>query len=171
VRANLQFARNQAQGPSFSPSAWQRWLSKTHSKRMDLLATGPVWLWFSFYSRRCNGGNSGKTVSALFYLPWLPCHLFSAVAWPPLFMRTRNSKLLSSLPAKPSSAMAARGVANSFAVHDGAELRVLDRKMIGYWSPRSPPDWLAPPRPGSAGLSIAGGAQSSSSARRWFMFA
>ena len=28
VRANLQFARNQAQGPTLSPGRWQRWLGR-----------------------------------------------------------------------------------------------------------------------------------------------
>src|SRR5438874_2259009 len=46
VRANLQFARKQAQGPSFSPNRWQRWLSKLTLNEWTLLATGSVWLWF-----------------------------------------------------------------------------------------------------------------------------
>src|SRR5260221_5363147 len=46
VRANLQFARDQAQGPSFSPNAWQRWLSKLTLNQWTLLATGSLWLWF-----------------------------------------------------------------------------------------------------------------------------
>src|SRR5207249_8839840 len=46
VRANLQFARNQAQGPTLSPSRWQHGLGKLTLNEWTLLASGAVWLWF-----------------------------------------------------------------------------------------------------------------------------
>src|SRR5260370_28423453 len=44
VRANLQFARNQAQGPSLSPSRWQHWLGKLSVNEWTLLSAGGLWL-------------------------------------------------------------------------------------------------------------------------------
>src|SRR5437867_7486838 len=45
VRANLQFARNQIQGPTFSANRWERWLGKLTLNEWTLLAAGAIWLW------------------------------------------------------------------------------------------------------------------------------
>ena len=44
LRANLQFARNQTQGPTLSPSRWQRWLGRLTLNEWTLLAAGAIWL-------------------------------------------------------------------------------------------------------------------------------
>src|SRR5262245_41102750 len=46
LRANLQFARNQIQGPTLGIPAWQRWLGKLSLNEWTLLAAGAVWVWF-----------------------------------------------------------------------------------------------------------------------------
>ncbi len=45
IRANLQFARNQVQGPSLRPAAWQRWLGRMTLDEWTLLTTAPFWAW------------------------------------------------------------------------------------------------------------------------------
>jgi len=45
VRANLQFARNQIQGPTLLPGRWQRWLSRLTLNEWTFLAAGAVWVW------------------------------------------------------------------------------------------------------------------------------
>ena len=42
LRANLQFARNQVQSPTLSPSRWQRWLGRLTLNEWTLLAAGAV---------------------------------------------------------------------------------------------------------------------------------
>jgi tetratricopeptide (TPR) repeat protein len=44
VRANLQFARNQIQGPTLPPSRWQRWLGKLTVNEWTVLASVAFWL-------------------------------------------------------------------------------------------------------------------------------
>jgi tetratricopeptide (TPR) repeat protein len=44
VRANLQFARNQIQGPTLPPSRWQRWLGKLTVNEWTMLASVALWL-------------------------------------------------------------------------------------------------------------------------------
>src|SRR6266704_889866 len=44
VRANLQFARNQTQGPTLAPSRWQGWLGRLSVNEWTLLAASGVWL-------------------------------------------------------------------------------------------------------------------------------
>jgi tetratricopeptide (TPR) repeat protein len=46
VQANLQFARNQVQGPALAPNHWQRWLARLTLNEWALLAAAAVWLWF-----------------------------------------------------------------------------------------------------------------------------
>jgi tetratricopeptide (TPR) repeat protein len=46
VRANLQFARNQVQGPTYSPPHWKRWLGRLSLNEWSFLACAVVWLWF-----------------------------------------------------------------------------------------------------------------------------
>ena len=45
VRANLQFARNQTQGPAVVPNRWQRWLGRLTLNEWTVLAACAVWLW------------------------------------------------------------------------------------------------------------------------------
>jgi tetratricopeptide (TPR) repeat protein len=45
VRANLQFARNQVQGPSAGTASWQRWLGRLSLNEWTVLASGLAWLW------------------------------------------------------------------------------------------------------------------------------
>ncbi|HVM46757.1 MAG TPA: tetratricopeptide repeat protein [Candidatus Acidoferrum sp.] len=46
VRANLQFARNQVQGPSLSATRWQRWLGRLTLNEWTVLAACALWVFF-----------------------------------------------------------------------------------------------------------------------------
>ena len=56
VRANLQFARNQRQGPTLSPNRWQRWLGRLTLNEWTLLAAVAVWLWLLLLTILRGGG-------------------------------------------------------------------------------------------------------------------
>jgi tetratricopeptide (TPR) repeat protein len=128
VRANLQFARNQIEGPTLSPSRWQRWLGRLTLNEWTLLATGAAWLWLLL----------------LAVLQWLPglrpalrgyvltlaiaagllCGCLAAALYETRFTRTAivitGEAIVRHGPLAESQ--------SAFTAHDGAELRVLDQK-------------------------------------------
>ncbi len=128
VRANLRFARNQAQGPSFSPNRLQLWPSKLTLNEWTLLATGSVWLWFLLLTAtqwRPQWKNSfrsllfGLAAASLAFCGCLAAALYEQRGVQIAVVIAREAVIRHG-PLEESQ--------NSFAVHDGAELRVLDRK-------------------------------------------
>jgi tetratricopeptide (TPR) repeat protein len=47
VRANLQFIRGKVQGPTVSPSAWQRWLAAMTINEWAVLTAAVLWVWLA----------------------------------------------------------------------------------------------------------------------------
>src|SRR5262249_37778685 len=45
LRANLQFARNQIQGPTLAPSRWQAWLVRLTLNEWTVVTAALAWLW------------------------------------------------------------------------------------------------------------------------------
>jgi len=128
VRANLQFARNQTQGPTQSPSRWQRWLGRLSLDEWTLLADGAVWFWLLLLAvgqwrpalrnalrgyvaaLACAAALLGSCLAASWYQR---DHSPAAIVIAPDVV-IRNS------PFDESK--------NAFTAHDGAELQVLDQK-------------------------------------------
>jgi tetratricopeptide (TPR) repeat protein len=128
LRANLQFARNQTQGPTLWPGRLQRWLGRLSLNEWTLLAAGAVWLWFIL----------------LAILQWRPAlkpvlrryaFLVAGIAvvlcvcaagslrenrFTPTAIVIAHDATVRYGPLKESP--------RAFTVHDGAELRVLDQK-------------------------------------------
>jgi len=104
---------------------------QTHSKRMDLLATGPVWLWFLLLAAPAMAATVEKQFPHSFICPGCRvtclCGCLAAALYEDRGFQTAvviaREAVVRHGPLEESQ--------NSFAVHDGAELRVLDRKMIG----------------------------------------
>ncbi len=128
LRANLQFARNQIQGPTLVPGRWQRWLGRLTLNEWTLLAAGGLWLWLIL-------------LALLQLRPALKPALKSYLLW----LGLASGLLCTCLGAALYQARVARAVivinrdapvrqgpleeaATAFTVHDGAELRVLDQK-------------------------------------------
>jgi tetratricopeptide (TPR) repeat protein len=132
IRANLQFARNQATGPSVLPSGWERWLGRLSLNEWTIAAAASVWL-----------------LLLLLTLPqWRPALkpvLRGYVLYAGILAVLTCACFALSLQQHRSARMAivitgeavVRGgpletEANKvFTAHDGAELRVLDQK--GDW--------------------------------------
>ena len=128
VRANLQFTRNQVQGPSLSPTRAQRWLGRLTLNEWTWLAGVVVWVWFALLTvpqlqpklkpaLKCwvlATGLAAAGLCACLGTAWYGnAHARSAI----VIIReatVRTSPLEESQPA--------------FTVRDGAELRVLDQK-------------------------------------------
>jgi tetratricopeptide (TPR) repeat protein len=128
LRANLQFARNQAQGPSLSPGRWQRWLGRLTLNEWTQLAVVAVWLWLLLLAvlqwRPALKPALRTYIFSLAILVALLCACVAATLRESRFTRTAiviTSEAVVRYGPLPESPTA-------FTVHDGAELRVLDTK-------------------------------------------
>jgi len=127
VRANLQFARNQVEGPTLRPSAGERWLQWLTANEWTALAMAGFWSCFLLlaagevrpawkrrlrtYCLLAGGATALVSVCLVLALQGTSAPLAVVVAREAV---VRNGPLDES----PSA----------FTVHDGAELRVLDAK-------------------------------------------
>jgi hypothetical protein len=128
VRANLQFARNQVQGPTFLPERLRRWLSKLTLNEWTVLAAATVWVWL-------------LSLSLIQLRPALKPALKSYVAWGGLLALALCACFLTAFyfdrMAPRAIVVTQEAVArqapleesqSAFTLHDGAELQVLDQK-------------------------------------------
>jgi tetratricopeptide (TPR) repeat protein len=128
VRANLQFARNQVQGPTLLPEGISRWLSKLSLNEWTWLSAGAVWLWFillTFAQWRPVLKPSLKP-----YVLWGGlvalglCACFAASFYSDRLARraivVAQETVVRQAPLDESQ--------SAFTLHDGAELQVLDQK-------------------------------------------
>ena len=128
VRANLQFARNQVQGPALLPSRAQRWLTRLTLNEWTVTTTVALWL--------CLG-----LLAALQWRPALKPVLRNCLG--ALILATAISGICcasafsQSQPGRTALVVVRDASAHNgpldespdnFTLHDGAELRVLDQK-------------------------------------------
>jgi tetratricopeptide (TPR) repeat protein len=128
LRANLQFARNQVQGPTSLPGRWQRWLGRLTLNEWTLLAAGVVWLWLLLLAllqwRPAFKPALRFYVIALAIVTVVLAACAGAVLRETRFTRTA---IVTTRDAVVRFGPLAESPA-AFTVHDGAELRVLDQK-------------------------------------------
>jgi tetratricopeptide (TPR) repeat protein len=128
VRANLQFARNQVQGPTLAPSRWQRWLGRLTLNEWTVLAAGAAWLlllllaaqaWWPALQPTLKGYEFTLTVVTA-----LLCSCLAAAWYQDRVIRIAivftGEAVVRHGPLAESQA--------AFTTHDGAELRVIDQK-------------------------------------------
>ena len=128
LRANLQFARNQIQGPTLSQPWWQRWLGEWSLTEWTMSATVAVWVWLLLLAvlqwRPSLRPVLRNYVTALGAGAALLCCLFTAALVQNRFIQTAI--------VVTHDAVARQGPLDesptAFTAHDGAELRLLDRK-------------------------------------------
>ena len=128
LRANLQFARNQIQGPTLASSRWQRALTQLSLNEWTLLAAGAVWLWLLLLALRQWRPSLKPAlrhyVVAAGLAAALACAGFAAALHQDRFARAAvviaKDAVVHQGPLEESS--------EAFTVHDGAELQVLDQK-------------------------------------------
>lgn len=128
VRANLQFARNQVQGPTLKPNRWQNFFGRLSLDEWTGLSVAGVWLTFGLLAlaqvrpalrpilRTPTWFSGGATLAlaACLALAFAVDDPREVVVIINKEVAVRNGPLQESQPA--------------FTVHDGAELRVTDRK-------------------------------------------
>jgi tetratricopeptide (TPR) repeat protein len=128
VRANLQFARNQTQGPTLSPGRWQRWLGRLTLNEWTGLAAGAAWLWFLLLAlRQWRPG----------LRPALPGYVITAAIAAGLLCGCAAAALYETRLTRVAIVIAGDAEVRhgplaesqtAFTAHDGAELQVLDQK-------------------------------------------
>ena len=128
VRANLQFARNQAQGPTLPPGRWQRWLGRLSLNEWTVLAAGAVWLWLFLLAVRQWWPGLRAVLRGYVLTSAILAGLLCACAAVAFY----NVRLARVAIVITNEAVVRHGpLAESqtaFTAHDGAELRMLDQK-------------------------------------------
>jgi tetratricopeptide (TPR) repeat protein len=128
VRANLQFARNQIQGPTISTPGWQHWLSELSLNEWTCIAAAALWVWFGVLIivqwRPALKGALRKSSVVLGVIAVLLNACLLTVLGVDRFSKTAV--------VVASEATVRQGPLDesqtAFNVHDGAELQVLDHK-------------------------------------------
>ncbi len=128
VRANLQFARSQVQGPSYVPNRLQRWLNRVTLDEWALMTSIALWLTFGLLIIMEFKPALARSIRTLLIV--LGCGTLAFAAC--LYMSWSDSR------AGPVAVVIAKDAVvragpldesrNVFVVHDGAELLVLDHK-------------------------------------------
>lgn len=128
LRANLQFARNQIQGPTLASSWWQRWLAKLSLNEWTWLAAASIWLLFLALTLR-QWRPGWKQDLRTYTLLLAAVALMLCAGFGGAFYLDRCS---------PEAIVIAREAAvrqgpldeapTAFTARDGSELKVLDRK-------------------------------------------
>ncbi len=128
LQANLQFARNQVQGPTILPEWWRRWLGRLTLNEWSLCAAGSLWVFFLLLAAqqwrpawKAALRNWGLTMGLLTVL--LGVLAFFA-------LQQQRSSQAAVIVARDTPVR--QGPLNesptAFTAQDGSELRVLDRK-------------------------------------------
>jgi tetratricopeptide (TPR) repeat protein len=128
LRANLQFARNQVQGPTLRPGRWERWLGTLSLNEWTWLSAAAVWLTFALLTVRqlwpalARPLKSWTLAAGVITVFVIGCFAMSCAA---------NSATSTAIVIV-SEASVRNGpleqAPNGFTARDGAELRVLDQK-------------------------------------------
>lgn len=128
LQANLQFARNQVQGPTMTLSWWQRWLDRLTLNEWSVAAAAGIWVCFLLLAAQ----QWRPTLK-----PVLRNWIIAAGCGTLLLCATCGAafqqKQLSQVAIAVARDIAVRQspldeAPTAFTVQDGAELRVLDRK-------------------------------------------
>jgi tetratricopeptide (TPR) repeat protein len=128
LRANMQFARNQVQGPTLATGAWERWLGRMTLNEWTLLAAAVVWFLLLLLAvlqlRPALRRSLRGWLVALAIASGLSCACLAA-AW-------KEERSTRAAIVITHDAVIHRGPLedspNAFIAHDGGELRVLDQK-------------------------------------------
>lgn len=132
ITANLQFARNQRQGPSISASAFQRWLGKLSLSEWASLASIAFWAWLLLLTLTQLRPALKKSLRGTLVVAGastVGLGILLASGW-------RADRLDNVLVVTTPQAAVRHGPLDesqvAFTVNDGAELRLLDKKNDWY---------------------------------------
>lgn len=128
VQANLEFTRNQVQGPTWRASRWEEWLGTLTLNEWAWLASVALWVTFLLMTVRQFKPVKKRTLRNTALATGCATILFGAL-FGCAFAHHRDVK--TAVVVKPKVLVHTGPFAesqDSFTAHDGAELRILDRK-------------------------------------------
>lgn len=129
VRANLQFSRNQVQGPTLgAPDRWERWLGRLSLNEWTWLAAASVWAWLLLLT--LSQWRPALKASLKGCVLWLGAvMLVLCLGFGAAFYSARLTRRAIVVAAETTARQAPLEESqNAFTLHDGAELLVLDQK-------------------------------------------
>jgi tetratricopeptide (TPR) repeat protein len=128
VRANLQFARNQVQGPTLRAGAWERWLGALSLNEWARLAAGAIWLTFLLLAAMQLRPGSSRALRS--YAAAFGGAAVVLCACLGLALANHTTAQIATIVAREVTVRAGPldDSPGAFTAYDGAELRVLDRK-------------------------------------------
>jgi tetratricopeptide (TPR) repeat protein len=132
VLGNLEFARNQVQGATVRPGRWQSWLGALTLNEGAILTAAAFWLTFVLLALRQIRPALAPSLRGLTLAAVCATVLFGAVLTAQatgLFFHPTAVVVEANVVARSGPYDDAQ---NTFAVHDGAELSVLDRHNDWY---------------------------------------
>jgi tetratricopeptide (TPR) repeat protein len=128
LRANLQFARNQIQGPTLASTWWQRWLGRLSLNEWTYLAVAAIWLllllltvlrWRPAWKQQLKAYTITMAAATVLLCVCFAGALYQDRYSPQAIVVTREAAVRQGpLDEAPTT----------FTVRDGSELKVLDRK-------------------------------------------
>jgi tetratricopeptide (TPR) repeat protein len=127
LRANLQFVRNQIQGPTLPPGRWQRWLNRLTVNEWTIVACAGFWLWLLLLIAVQLRPALKQMVRGLIFLGGLSTLLLMGCAGAALSVTSSRSAIVIAHEAEVRNGPLDESP-GSFTAHDGAELTVLDHK-------------------------------------------
>ena len=131
LRANLQFARNQVQGPTLRTSRWQRWLGALGLNEWTWLSAGAIWVTFALLTVRQFRPALAKPLKNWTFAASAVAVLLVACLVLALAGSSTHQTAIVIAPEAAVRSGPFEGSPSAFTVRDGAELRVLDQK--GNW--------------------------------------
>lgn len=126
--ANQKFARNQVQGPTISPTAWQNWLATLTLNEWTWLCATGVWITFGLLLTR---QLKPELAAPLANWTWISSGITTLlIANLSLATAQRPGKNIAAITVADATVRTSPldQSPTSFVAHDGAELRVLDTK-------------------------------------------
>jgi len=128
VRANLQFARNHVQGPTYSSPLWRRWLGRLSLNEWTFLACAVVWVWLLLLTVL----QWRPSLRPMLRVYTIVLGMAVALVCSLLLVTWREHRSAQAAVVISKEANVRQGPLDesqsTFTLHDGAEVLVLDRK-------------------------------------------
>jgi tetratricopeptide (TPR) repeat protein len=128
VRANLQFARNQVQGPKWTATLLEKWLGRATLNEWTLLATGAFWLLFILLIMGHWRPGLARSFRWLLWVGALGTVVFGLCTAAAFQARRAHGLAVVIAPGVIVRHGPLEESSTAFTAQDGAELRLLDRK-------------------------------------------
>ncbi len=128
LRANLQFVRDQVQGPTLRVTRWESWLATLSLNEWSWLSASAVWLTFLLLAVMQLKPQTKRVLRSYVWLVASAAMVLSAFLGCALAHRYTVETAVVTAPDVVARQGPLEESQSAFTVHDGAELRVLDRK-------------------------------------------